>query len=364
VLVLRLSAATRRSRSDHGLVGASDAVDRIRTAIEVAATHSDPVLLLGRSGTGKELVAEAIHRASARASKPFVAVNMATLAASTAAAELFGHSRGAFTGAEGAHGGAFGRADGGTLFLDEIGDTPPAVQPMLLRAIESGETAPVGGRGAQRVDVRIVAATDQDLDDATREFRRPLLHRLAVHTISLAPLSERREDVLPLFVRFLQAERPGADASVLPFELARELIERPWLGNVRELRNAARTLSRGGADALAPRARSEPPPDERPVSAKPAREITDDELARALARNGYRLSATARELGIARNTLNKRIEQTDALRRGVDLDPDEIRAAWQTHAGDLETTAATLRVSVRALVLRARELGIALVDAP
>lgn len=361
LLILRNATTVPASRELHGLVGASDELSEVRAAIDVAARHADPVLLLGESGTGKELVAAAIHRASARAGGPFVSVNAATLAASTAAAELFGHSRGAFTGAEGAHAGYFGRADGGTLFLDEIGDAPPAVQPMLLRALESGEIAPVGGRASRRVDVRVIAATDRDLSRAADDgaFRLPLLHRLATQSIVLAPLRERREDVLPLFVRFLREESPDADAATLPLALARALLDRTWPGNVRELRNAARTLARQGPTALAVSATERPATTSRAPAVREApHDVSDEALVAALRRNGFRIGATARDLGIARNTLYRRMEGCEGLRRARDLAADEIRAVAAAHPGDLEALAARLEVSARGLRLRMGELGL------
>jgi two-component system nitrogen regulation response regulator GlnG len=368
LLVLR-SGATVRSPASHGLAGASDEITAVRRALELAAGHADPVLLLGETGTGKELVASALHAASPRASRPFVAVNVSTLTPSTAAAELFGHSRGAFTGADGAHEGYFGRADGGTLFLDEIGDLPPLVQPMLLRALESGEITPVGGRTTRRVDVRVVAATDRDLASAAAagSFRLPLLHRLSGHVIALPPLSVRKEDLLPLFVRFLLEERPDADAACLPMELARQLLARPWPGNVRELRNAARAVARGGTAAIptfeperqAARATAPGGASARDLSEDAgARDLSDEAIVAALRRHAFRIGATAEALGIARNTLYKRMERCEGLRRARDLDAPEIRAACAIAPHDLESVAARLEVSARGLRLRMRELGI------
>ncbi len=362
VLVLRTTRAMRLSSRDHGLVGVSDAVDSIRYGIDAAAMHGDPVLLLGSSGAGKELVAAAIHRASPRASRPFVAVNMATLHPSTAASELFGHSRGAFTGAEGTHSGVFGRADGGTLFLDEVGDTASVVQPMLLRALDGHEIAPVGGRSARKVDVRVIAATDLDITSAAErgDFRVPLFHRLAAHTIRLAPLRDRREDVMPLLARFL-AEH---DARVtLPYALATDLLLRPWAGNVRELRNVARTIEREGPEAvsLLSAARSAPEvsaaPRVEPMATRSDAPPSDEELVATLRRNGFRIAATARELGVAKNTLYRWMERCPLLRRARDLDAPTILAAWGA-TDDLESVAARLEVSERALQLRLRELGL------
>jgi two-component system, NtrC family, nitrogen regulation response regulator GlnG len=357
LLVLR-RASPGAAVARHGLVGGSDELDVVRRAIDVAARHVDPVLLLGPSGTGKELVANAIHAAGARAAGPFVAVNVATLSSSTAAAELFGHSRGAFTGADAAHAGHFGRADGGTLFLDEIGDAPEAVQPMLLRALESGEVMPVGGRGSRRIDVRVIAATDQDLT-ASGRFRLPLLHRLSGQVIAMPTLAVRRQDVIPLLVHFLREAKDDVDAAVLPIALARRLLDRSWPGNVRELRNVARTLARGGTSAITELdgTLDEPEPVSREV---PPGEITDAQIVAALRANAFRIAATAEALGIAKNTLYKRMERCAGLRRARDLDAREIERAAAVVPSDLESVAARLEVSARGLKLRLRELGLTL----
>src|SRR4029077_13886298 len=167
-----------------------------------------PVLISGESGTGKELVARAIAAAGVRAGRPFVAVNMAALPPSTAPSELFGHRAGAFTGAARQRSGFFAQADGGTLFLDEIATAGLDVQAMLLRALETGETQPLGGESSERVDVRVVAATDEDLHRAMREgrFREALYHRLSACEITLTPLRERRDDLGRLLLHFVRNE--------------------------------------------------------------------------------------------------------------------------------------------------------------
>ncbi|HYG61852.1 MAG TPA: sigma-54 factor interaction domain-containing protein, partial [Thermoanaerobaculia bacterium] len=182
--------------SDLGLVGESAPMVRLRQEIRRVADLEVPVLLRGETGTGKELVARALHEAGPRRGRPYLAVNMAAVPATLAAAELFGASRGAFTGADQKRLGFFARAHGGILFLDEIGETPAEVQPLLLRALESGEIQPVGGSEPQRVDVRLIAATDADLESAVAagRFRAPLLHRLAGYDIRIPPLRERRDD--------------------------------------------------------------------------------------------------------------------------------------------------------------------------
>jgi two-component system nitrogen regulation response regulator GlnG len=191
-----------------GLIGESEALDEVRKSIRSVGTVDAPVLIRGESGTGKELVARAIVALGPRAEAPFVAVNVAALPSALAVSELFGHVKGAFTGALRDAPGAFQRADGGTLFLDEIGDAPADVQAMLLRALETGEIAPLGDARARRVDVRIIAATDADLESGIERgaFKSALLHRLAGFRIELPPLSARRDDVGRLLFAFLRDE--------------------------------------------------------------------------------------------------------------------------------------------------------------
>src|SRR6185369_15510863 len=235
------------------LVGLSDPLLDLCRQISRVADLDVPVLLRGASGTGKELVAAALHGASRRRAKPFLALNMGALPASLAAAELFGAARGAFTGAEHARRGYFRRAHGGTLFLDEIGETPVEVQPLLLRALESGEVQPLGSEEAARVDVRVLAATDTDLEQAAAagRFRGPLLHRLGGYTIRLPALRERRDDIGRLFFHFLREELAGVGEEDRladhgpearpwpPAEWIAHLASAPWPGNVRQLRNVA-----------------------------------------------------------------------------------------------------------------------------
>jgi DNA-binding NtrC family response regulator len=215
---------------------------QINLAQRVAA-YDVPVLILGETGTGKELFAEAIHASSRRAGKPFIAVNCGAVAQDLANSELFGHKKGAFTGADRDRKGYFEAADGGTLFLDEIGDLPPDSQVRLLRALQAKEVTPVGSSKSIKVDVRIVAATHRDLaaDVAERRFREDLFHRLAVGILRLPPLRERGEDIDLLIDHFM--DQINADAQGLPeaghkriSQNARKvLLEHGWPGNIREL---------------------------------------------------------------------------------------------------------------------------------
>jgi two-component system nitrogen regulation response regulator GlnG len=198
------------------------------------------VLILGESGTGKELVAEAIHQLGQRRSGPFVAVNTAAIPAELIESELFGHERGAFTGAVARHIGKFEQAAGGTLFLDEIGDMPMQAQTRLLRALQSGSIRRVGGRDEVSIDTRIIAATNRDLEPmiAAGQFREDLYYRLNVVPIHLPPLRERADDIEALARHFLaSAASEGLPRHHLSAEAAELLKRQPWKGNVRELRN-------------------------------------------------------------------------------------------------------------------------------
>jgi two-component system nitrogen regulation response regulator GlnG len=239
------------------LVGRSpELLETFKTIGRVAGSDVS-VLITGESGTGKELVARAIHGASPRAEAPFAAVNTAAIPRDLLESELFGHERGAFTGAVATRAGLLRDASGGTVFLDEIGDMPVELQAKLLRVLQSGEVTPVGGRSATHVDLRILAATHRDLDAAVREgrFREDLLYRLRVVPIQIPPLRERREDI-PLLAEHFTA-RYAEELSSGPRYLADATLERltayDWPGNVRELENSIkRALVLSSGDVLAP----------------------------------------------------------------------------------------------------------------
>jgi two-component system response regulator GlrR len=223
------------------LVGVSDEMRAVFSKLERLAATDATVLLIGETGTGKEAAAEAIHNSSGRADKPFVVVDCASLPANLIESELFGHEKGAFTGAHDARMGAVEAADGGTLFLDELGELPLDLQPRLLRVLEKRSVRRLGQNAYRSVDVRFVAATNRSLplEVNTGRFRSDLFFRLATFTIELPPLRQRRDDI-PLLVRDL-LERMGAPAESIARILAPPTIERfmrePWPGNVRELRN-------------------------------------------------------------------------------------------------------------------------------
>jgi DNA-binding NtrC family response regulator len=221
------------------LIGVSSAMDAVRRDVARLADLDIPLLITGETGTGKELVAQALHEASRRAGGPFVAVNCGAISESLLESELFGHDRGAFTGAASSRRGLFEEAGDGTILLDEIGDVSPRLQVALLRVLESGEIRPVGGSQVRLIRCRILASTNADLDRLTGEnrFRKDLFFRLCRLRIHLPPLRERLEDVLPLAEHFLNLGRAeGSRAAVAP-DLARSLMRRDWPGNVRELRS-------------------------------------------------------------------------------------------------------------------------------
>jgi DNA-binding NtrC family response regulator len=238
-----LRRAMSRAVDRGEIVGRSDVMQEVFRIVEQVAPARSTVLVTGESGTGKELIAKAIHEASPRAAKPFVTVNSSNIPSELLESELFGHTRGAFTGAVAVKKGLFEVADGGSIFLDEIGDIPPETQVRLLRVIQEREFTPLGDTSPRRVDVRIIAATNIDLKEAVKQgsFREDLYYRLAVVPIELPPLRDRREDILALAQHFIAKynEENGrqVSAQLAPDVLA--LMEAySWPGNVRELENA------------------------------------------------------------------------------------------------------------------------------
>ena len=242
---LRLSSAAAPSADGDdwrsGFVTASPQMEDLLRRARLVAQSEASVLIVGASGTGKELLARAIHKASKRCDAPFVAVNCAAIPESLLESELFGHRKGAFTGAMYDHKGLFQSAEGGTVFLDEIGDMPLALQVKLLRALQEREVRPVGAAQAVPVDVRIISATHRVLEERVKrgEFREDLYYRLNVVSFAIPPLAERPEDIVPLARHFLTATaaRYGKDVRALAPEALELLIGAPWPGNVRQLAN-------------------------------------------------------------------------------------------------------------------------------
>jgi two-component system response regulator HydG len=296
--------------------------------VERVAQSAAPVLIRGESGSGKELVARALHFSGPRKKSPFVVVNCTALPEPLLESELFGHVRGAFTGANSARRGLFVEADGGTLFLDEIGDMAPGLQAKLLRALQDGEVRAVGSDQARKTDVRIVAATHQDLDQRVREggFRQDLFYRLNVVPVLVPPLRERREDIPLLVEHFLAAARErNAGAAVKRFAPAAmaALVQSAWPGNVRELQNVVErlvivstreTLEVDELETHAPAIFAESSPlAEARRALMPLKQLEAEYIAWVIARCGGNKTKAAQILGIDVSTIHRK-ERAEASR--------------------------------------------------
>jgi DNA-binding NtrC family response regulator len=303
------------------IVGESPAIRSIREMILKVGPSDAPVLVQGESGTGKELVAAEIHMSSTRAKNPFIVINCAAVPDTLIESELFGYDKGAFTGASHNKPGMFKLADTGTLFLDEIGDLSLGLQAKLLRAIETGEFIPLGASKSIKVDVRIVAATNQDLEELAAEgrFREDLFYRLNVFPIRIQPLRERREDIIPITESFLISWK--LSSNTLSREVHEKLMSYDWPGNVRELRNILeRAVILAGQDTILPEhitivdTRSTNLPEDRLRSIVGERTLPEIEkimIELALERTGGNKSRAAEILGITRRTLYGRLEKLE-----------------------------------------------------
>lgn len=336
---------TQPELKDTEIIGEAPAMQEVFRAIGRLSRSSISVLINGQSGTGKELVAQALHRHSPRKSETFIALNMAAIPADLIESELFGHEKGAFTGAQSTRQGRFEQANGGTLFLDEIGDMPLDIQTRLLRVLADGQFYRVGGHSPVKVDVRIIAATHQNLEQrvADGKFREDLYHRLNVIKIHIPTLSQRREDIPLLAQHFLQsaAKELAVESKSLSKDASQILMQLPWPGNVRQLENMCRwlTVMASGQEILVndlpPEINSEPSSPEASSSETDWRallsawadkqlhagrknileEATHDFekilLERALQHtNGHKQDA-AKRLGWGRNTLTRKLKELD-----------------------------------------------------
>ena len=319
----------RRRVGKHEIVLSGPAMRKVMAQVDRVAASETRVCILGETGTGKELIARAIHDRSPRRSGPFVTLNCAAVPAELIESELFGHEKGAFTGAASRHSGKFEQAHRGTLFLDEIGDMPLTMQAKLLRVLEEGEVERVGGDRAMHVDVRVVVATHRDLESLVKQgaFRQDLFHRVYVFPIVLPPLRERLDDIPALAAHFAAqvSETNGwKPKRFLPEALA-ELQRYQWPGNVRELRNVVERLlllAEGEVDlatvdaALPPGAPREPAASD-PASGNLSQRVDAYEreiLLGELKRHRYHMTDTAKALGLERSHLYKKCQQL-----GIDL---------------------------------------------
>ncbi len=324
---LRLRQEVEGRYRFENLLGKSTAMQAVFALIRQAAPSDANVLIMGESGTGKELVAKALHYNSARAKQPFVPVNCAAVPSGLLESELFGHLKGAFTGAVGTRRGLLREAAGGTLFLDEIGDMPPELQAKLLRVIEDKAVRPLGSDETITVDVRMVAATNRDLPARIREglFREDLYYRLAVIPVQLSPLRERREDIPLLAEHFLRQAAAAAGKEVRGFapETMAALLRHPWPGNVRELENVVqRAVALTSTDRLPPEAllldigTPAPAPSDllARMNSRPTLEgLTREYVALVLRETGGDKAKAAEILGISQRTIYRREKKIPSL---------------------------------------------------
>jgi Nif-specific regulatory protein len=321
---LRLDLEGRAER--FGILGRSAAIQRLWDTIERVAPYPMPVFVHGESGTGKELVARALHAHSGRKAAPFIGHNCAAVPETLLESELFGHARGAFTGADRDQRGLFEQAHGGTLFLDEVAEMSPGVQAKLLRVLQEGEIRPLGSDQRRKVDVRVIAATHRDPAESldSGALRQDLFYRLAPVRIELPPLRDRREDIPLLFSTFVEraALRQQIQAPRIDPRIWRRLAAYDWPGNVREIQNEAERLcllcsregvlgpaelERHGCVALSPL----PAIDEGEARVQPLGQLEKAAIQRALRASGGNRDQAARQLGVSRATLFRKLKRLD-----------------------------------------------------
>ncbi|HKV80868.1 MAG TPA: sigma 54-interacting transcriptional regulator [Candidatus Sulfotelmatobacter sp.] len=317
-------ASPEVSRFDQ-IIGNSPALEFVLSEVERVAPTDSTVLVLGETGTGKELIAHAIHNLSARCGRPFVKLNCSAIPFDLLESELFGHEKGAFTGAIAQKIGRFEMADTGTLFLDEIGDLPPALQPKLLRVLQEQEFERLGSGRTHRINVRVVAATHRDLTEmvALNEFRSDLYYRLNVFPVLLPPLRERRQDIPGLVLHFVEtfSRRMGRPIRHIPPETLEAFTLYSWPGNVRELQNLIERAVIRSNDGVLPNPL--PATENDPVTLRPAQgRFTDSARAvilQALRATGWVIggpSGAAARLGLKRTTLIAKMKKLGISRPG------------------------------------------------
>ena len=346
-----VAAPVERTRAVQEIIGEAPAMQEVFRAIGRLSNSNITVLINGESGTGKELVAQALHKHSPRRNNKFIALNMAAIPNDLIESELFGHEKGAFTGAAQRREGRFEQSDGGTLFLDEIGDMPPEAQTRLLRVLADGEFYRVGGHTAVKVDVRIIAATHQNLENLVAEnrFREDLFHRLNVIRVHLPRLADRREDIPPLMEHFFHraAKELEMEPKILSQPAEDFFFNLPWPGNVRQLENICRwlTVMAAGREVLLsdlpPELQSEDGEKEvrvqgdwqqmlrrwserelkigrRDILAQAIPEFERTMIETAMAHTGGRKKDAAQLLGWGRNTLTRKLQEYDMESQSAD----------------------------------------------
>jgi transcriptional regulator with GAF, ATPase, and Fis domain len=325
------------------IVGDSPALELVLADVERVAPTDSTVLILGETGTGKELIARAIHNGSSRAGRPFVKLNCAAIPFDLLESELFGHEKGAFTGAVTQKIGRFEMADTGTLFLDEIGDLPLALQPKLLRVLQEQEFERLGSGRTHQINVRLVAATHRDLTAMVRrsEFRSDLYYRLNVFPIALPPLRERREDIEQLVLHFVDiySRRIRKEIRDIPSKTLDAFTAYPWPGNIRELQNMVERAVILSNDGIFPNPL--PTADEHPIEMEPLSTCTFTDSQRALILQALEATGwviggphgAAARLGLKRTTLITKMRKFGILRPAFQTTPDEVLRGNQSEEG-------------------------------
>lgn len=385
-----------------GFLGVGSSAIQTRDLIRLAATNDNAVLLLGETGTGKEVAAQGIHNLSKRNGHKMVSVNMAALNESLAAADLFGATRGAYTGAQTTRDGFFSEAQNSTLFLDEIGNTPTTVQPMLLRVLENGEYRPLGAARDTRSNARLITATDQDLYDLS--FNHALLRRLESFIIRIPPLRARREDIGLLILHLFKDNKlANIEINQIPPALISDMLNFEWPGNVRQLGNAfkrallsiqlgefpvlativERPKMAAGVSAELRQTRDAAPSEfttsnassapiasgashinsagdenkSTPTERKKIRDLTEDDIVNAMENHGWTIQYAADDLGISRPSMYKLIESNSQIRRVEQIPAEEIRAQLQLANNHVEQCASRLKTPSEALRRHLKGLG-------
>jgi formate hydrogenlyase transcriptional activator len=337
--ILRTGDQDSYERRFEQIIGNSSALEAVLEQVERVAPTGSTVLIQGETGTGKELIAHAIHHISSRCGRPFVRLNCAAIPLDLLESELFGHEKGAFTGAIAQKIGRFELADKGTLFLDEVGDIPPALQPKLLRVLQEQQFERLGSTRTHQVDVRLVAATNRDLAEMVKrgEFRSDLYYRLNVFPILLPPLRERREDIPALVSHFVEilGRRMGREIEHIPMETMSALSSYQWPGNIRELQNLIERAVILSNDGVLPNPLPAADADQRAAISTGATTLRDSErtlILQTLEAVRWVIGGpkgAAAKLGLARTTLIHKMQKLGITRPGLQSSEDVMEPASQ-----------------------------------